>query len=78
MAAPVLEIMDTTTYFERYYRNGSSPWFSELKMNRRAFVSINHMRAGHNSLKVSLNRFNIVSTAECECGDGLQMEEHIF
>jgi hypothetical protein len=36
------------------------------------------MRAGHTSLKASLNRFNIVFTAECECGDGLQMEEHIF
>jgi hypothetical protein len=36
------------------------------------------MRAGHISLKGSLNRFNIVSTAECECGDGLKMEEHIF
>jgi hypothetical protein len=47
-------------------------------MNRRAFVSINRMRAGHTSLKASLNRFNIVSTAECECGDGLQTEEHIF
>jgi hypothetical protein len=36
------------------------------------------MRAGHTSLKASLNRFNIVCTAECECGDGLQTEEHIF
>jgi hypothetical protein len=36
------------------------------------------MRAGHTSLKASLNRFNIVSTAECECGDGPQREEHIF
>jgi hypothetical protein len=36
------------------------------------------MTAGHSSLKASLNRFNIVSTAECECGDGLQTEEHIF
>jgi hypothetical protein len=36
------------------------------------------MRAGHTSLKASLNRFNIVSSAECECGDGLQSEEHIF
>jgi hypothetical protein len=54
-------------YFERYYRNGSSPWFHEIKMNRRAFVSINHMRAGHSSLKANLNRFNFVST-----------EEHIF
>jgi hypothetical protein len=36
------------------------------------------MRAGHSSHKESLNRINIVSTAECECGDGLQMEEHIF
>jgi hypothetical protein len=34
------------------------------------------MRAGHPSLKAS--RFNIASTAECECGDGLQTEEHIF
>jgi hypothetical protein len=35
------------------------------------------MRAGHTSLKASLNRFNSVSTAECECVE-LQMEEHIF
>jgi hypothetical protein len=34
------------------------------------------MRAGHTSLKASLNRFNIVSMAEC--GYGLQTEEHIF
>jgi hypothetical protein len=60
------------SYFERYYRPGSAPWFREIKMNRRAFVSINRMRVGHTSLKASLNRFNIVSTAECECGDGLQ------
>jgi hypothetical protein len=39
-------------------------------MDRRAFVSINRMRAGHTSLKASLNRFNVVSRAECECGDG--------
>jgi hypothetical protein len=36
------------------------------------------MRARHTSLKASLNRFNIVSTAECECGDWLQTEDHIF
>jgi hypothetical protein len=65
-------------YFEKYYRNGSSPWFLEIKMNRHSFVSINRMGAGHSSLTGSLNRFNIVSTAECECGDGLQTEEHIF
>jgi hypothetical protein len=47
-----------------------------LKMYRRAFVSINRMRAGHSSLKGSLSRFDTVSTAECECGDGLQTEEH--
>jgi hypothetical protein len=29
-------------------------------------VSINRMTAGHSSLKASLSRFNIVSTAECE------------
>jgi hypothetical protein len=47
-------------YFERYYRNGSSQWFREIKMNRRAFLLINRMRAGHTSLKASLNRFNSV------------------
>jgi hypothetical protein len=62
------------SYFERYYRNGSSPWFREIG----TVVSINRIRTGHSSLKVNLSRFNIVSTAECECGDGLQMEEHIF
>jgi hypothetical protein len=36
------------------------------------------MRAGHTSLKASFKRFNNVSMAECECGDELQMEEHIF
>jgi hypothetical protein len=36
------------------------------------------MRAGHTSLKASLNRFNILSTGECECGDGFQTEERIF
>jgi hypothetical protein len=71
-------LQNTKSYFERYYRNGSSPWFREMKMNRRAFVSINRMRAGHSSLKASLNRFNLASTAECECGDALQTEEHIF
>jgi hypothetical protein len=57
---------------------GIAPWFCEIKMNRRDFVSINRMRAGHSSLKASLNRCNIVSTAECECGDGLQRDGHIF
>jgi hypothetical protein len=64
--------------YYRYYRNGSSPWFRDIKANRRAFVSVNRVRAGHTSIKASLNRFNIVSTAECECGDGPQTEEHIF
>jgi hypothetical protein len=36
------------------------------------------MKAGHTSLKATLNRFNIVSMAECECGDGLQTEEYIL
>jgi hypothetical protein len=36
------------------------------------------MRAGHTSLKASLKTFNKISTAECECGHGLQKEEHIF
>jgi hypothetical protein len=38
------------SYFEGYYRNGSFPWLHEIKTNRRAFVSINRMRAGHFSL----------------------------
>jgi hypothetical protein len=30
------------------------------------------------TFKASLSRFNIMSTAECECGDGLETEEHII
>jgi hypothetical protein len=47
-------------------------------MNLHIFVSINHMRAGHFSLKANLCRFNIVSVAECKCGNMLQTEEHVF
>jgi hypothetical protein len=36
------------------------------------------MTAGHTSLKASLNRFNILSTAEYACADGLQTEDRIF
>jgi hypothetical protein len=35
-----------------------------------------HEVASHSSLKASLSKFNIVSAAERECGDGLQTEEH--
>jgi hypothetical protein len=49
---------------ERYFEM-SSPWLREIKMNCRAYVSINCMTEGHSSLKASLSRFNIVSTAEC-------------
>jgi hypothetical protein len=36
------------------------------------------MRAGYSSLKASLSRFNIVTTAHSEYGAGLQTEEQIF
>jgi ribonuclease HI len=65
-------------YFERYYRKRSPPLFSKIILKRCAFVSINRMRAGHSSLKASLNSFNILFTTECEYGDGLQTKEHIF
>jgi hypothetical protein len=39
------------SYFERYHRNGSAAWFREIKINCRAFVSINRMRGGHSILK---------------------------
>jgi hypothetical protein len=52
------------SYFERYERNGLSSWFHEIKMNRRAFMSINHMRAGHISLKAS-PRPNVNVVMDC-------------
>jgi hypothetical protein len=39
-------------------------------MNRRDFVSIDHMRAGHSSHKASSSRCSIGFKAECTCGDG--------
>jgi hypothetical protein len=47
------------SYFERYCSSGLSPWLPQIKMNCYVFVSINHMRAGHNNLKASLNIFNM-------------------
>jgi hypothetical protein len=52
--------------------------FRQIKTDRVAFESINQMTVGHTTLKASLKRVIIVSTAECECGDGLKTEEHIF
>jgi hypothetical protein len=66
------------SYFERYYRNVSSPWFHEIKMKYHVFVSINCMRAGCSILKERLSRFNIVSTAGCDCSDRLLTGKHIF
>jgi hypothetical protein len=36
------------------------------------------MRARHCILEASVSRFNIAATTECECGDGLRTEEHVF
>jgi hypothetical protein len=47
-------------------------------MNFRAFVSTDRLRAGHCILEASLSRFNIAAAAECECGDRLRTEEHVF
>jgi hypothetical protein len=63
---------DSGKSYYRYYRIGSRPWFREIKLNRRAYVLINRMITDHPYLKASLSRFNIMSTAECECSDGLQ------
>jgi hypothetical protein len=43
---------------ENHKRNGSYPWFSNMKASGRPFVSINSMRAGYTNREASLNRFN--------------------
>jgi hypothetical protein len=48
------------------------------KKNHCAYLSVNHMRADHSSLKASLSGLNIVPMAECECGDGMQTGECIL
>jgi hypothetical protein len=40
--------------------------------------AVSRSRQSTSVLKASLNRFIILSTAERECGDGMQTEEHIF
>jgi hypothetical protein len=37
--------------------------------------SDSHMKVGHSSLQASLSTFTIVSMFECECCDGLHMQE---
>jgi hypothetical protein len=62
----------------QWMKKDRSPCFCQTKMNHHVLVSINCMAAGHSISKASLSRFNIVNTAECKFGDGLQMEEHVF
>jgi hypothetical protein len=64
--------------------NGSLPFLEVLAtppkkegLLGQATVSLNRMRAGTSSLKASLSGFNIMSTAECECGNGLLTEERL-
>jgi hypothetical protein len=66
------------SYRESQCGNSTPSLLREVKMNRRDFVSIIRIRAGQSNFEECLNRVNILSTAECECRDGLQTEEHIL
>jgi hypothetical protein len=66
------------SYFEEYYRNGSSPWFREIKMNRRVFMSINRVRTGHTSLKASLSRCIICSWLNANVMTSCKQRKLIF
>jgi hypothetical protein len=52
-----------------------SAGMSRLRGSARCCLRVKHTGARHSSLERSLSRFNFVTTAECECGDGLQTGE---
>lgn len=62
-------------YFQHYPSTKPFPKFS---LNRRDIVSINRLRSGHNSLKNSLFKCNIVDSYVCSCEQGLEDVNHIF
>ncbi|XP_029178519.1 uncharacterized protein LOC114946237 [Nylanderia fulva] len=64
-------------YFEQYFAPNSKPWFFKTKLSRRAIVSVNRIRCGHNSLKSSLARFNIINSDLCSCGSPEDIN-HVF
>ncbi len=44
------------------------PWFHKTKIKRRHITLINRIISNHTRCKNSLNRFKIVNSPFCECG----------
>lgn len=66
-----------TFFFKNYWKHSSRPWFFYPNFNRKAIVTINRLRSGHNSLKISLFRFKIIGTNLFLCGQ-IEDENHIL
>lgn len=54
-------------YFQNYKLLSTKPWFVKNNFSRKAIVTINRLRSGHNSLKNSLARFRITDNDLCSC-----------
>lgn len=65
-------------FFSTFYEPKKKPWFYKLKLSRKSIVSINRLRAGHNSLAEVLWSRNIILSPLCECNLSLQSANLVF
>ena len=70
----------------RFYFNGTSdysnlggkPWFRNLEADCGLITFVNRVRSGHTQCREHLVRKNLISSAECNCGEPIQSVEHLI
>ncbi|CAK9814203.1 hypothetical protein ANTPLA_LOCUS8105 [Anthophora plagiata] len=59
--------------------NKKTPWFTTVSsLERKSIVTLSRIRVNHYNLNESLERKNLVNSAECECGHGVQDIDHVI
>ncbi|CAK9814087.1 hypothetical protein ANTPLA_LOCUS8065 [Anthophora plagiata] len=59
--------------------NKKKPWFTAVSnLERKSIVALSRIRANHYNLNESLERKNLVNSAKCECGHGVQDIDHVI
>ena len=64
-------------YFQNYHNKNAKPWFYNKNISRELAVTINRCRSGHNNLKESLFKINVIQDPLCQCGASVENLNHI-
>lgn len=65
-------------YFDRFYLQGTKPWFHGRKFKRDFVVTINRLRSNHYNLASSLARMKIIECSSCKCGHDQEDIDHVL